>query len=137
MSKSKKLVGQPILSQILSCISTNIIKQSSNQHKSNRYYKHISGARPFGKSVILLYGVFSYCNGLRELCEGMLACEGRLTHLGLNKAPARKHLVGCQQQTMSVSFFSMASLKKCKFAGPCLVPTKEQVLNHEEQQKNR
>ena len=37
----------------------------------------------------LLYGVFSYCNGLRELCEGLLACEGKLTHLGLDKAPAR------------------------------------------------
>ncbi|MBK9424086.1 MAG: hypothetical protein IPN54_08155 [Bacteroidetes bacterium] len=22
--------------------------------------------------ISLLYGVFSYCNGLRELCEGML-----------------------------------------------------------------
>ncbi|MBK6642782.1 MAG: DUF4372 domain-containing protein [Bacteroidetes bacterium] len=27
--------------------------------------------------ISLLYGVFSYCNGLRELCEGMLACEGK------------------------------------------------------------
>jgi hypothetical protein len=89
MDKSKKFVGQPILSQILSCISTDIIKQSSNQHKSNRYYKHI----PVRVHLVsLLYGVFSYCNGLRELCEGMLACEGRLTHLGLNKAPARSTL---------------------------------------------
>jgi Transposase DDE domain/Domain of unknown function (DUF4372) len=39
--------------------------------------------------VSLLYGVFSYCNGLRELCEGLLACEGKLTHLGLERAPAR------------------------------------------------
>lgn len=40
----------------------------------------------------LLYGVFSYCNGLRELCEGLLACEGKLSHLGLDKAPARSTL---------------------------------------------
>jgi len=39
-----------------------------------------------------LYGVFSYCNGLRELCEGMLACEGKLLHLGFDKAPARSTL---------------------------------------------
>ncbi|WP_106528833.1 DUF4372 domain-containing protein [Chitinophaga niastensis] len=31
----------------------------------------------------MLYGVFSYCNGLREVCEGLLACEGKLSHLGL------------------------------------------------------
>jgi hypothetical protein len=41
----------------------------------------------------MLYGVFSYCNGLRELCEGMLGCEGKLTHLGFDKAPARSTLL--------------------------------------------
>lgn len=89
MNKDKKFVGQPILSQILSCISSDIIRQSSKQHKSNRYYKRI----PVRVHLIsLLYGVFSYCNGLRELCEGMLACEGKLTHLGLDRAPARSTL---------------------------------------------
>jgi hypothetical protein len=29
--------------------------------------------------VSLLYGVFSYCNGLQELSEGLMACEGKLT----------------------------------------------------------
>lgn len=89
MDKSKKFVGQPILSQILSCIPTDVIKQSTNQHKSNRYYKQIPVRVHLAS---LLYGVFSYCSGLRELCEGMLACEGKLTHLGLNKAPARSTL---------------------------------------------
>lgn len=89
MVKSKKFVGQPILSQILSCISTDIIKQSCVQHNSNRYYKKIP-VRVHLTS--LLYGVFSYCNGLRELCEGMLACEGKLAHLGLDKAPPRSTL---------------------------------------------
>jgi len=89
MDKSKKFAGQPILSQILSCISTDIIKQCGIKHKSNRYYKRI----PLRVHLTsLLYGVFSYCNGLRELCEGMLACEGRLAHLGLDKAPARSTL---------------------------------------------
>ena len=78
MDKSKKFVGQPILSQILSCIPTDVIKQSTNQHKSNRYYKQIPVRVHLAS---LLYGVFSYCSGLRELCEGMLACEGKLTHL--------------------------------------------------------
>lgn len=89
MDKSRKFVGQPILSQILSCISSQIITQSSRQHNSNRYYKRI----PVRVHLVsLLYGVFSYCNGLRELCEGLLACEGKLTHLGLDKAPPRSTL---------------------------------------------
>jgi hypothetical protein len=89
MDKSTKFVGQPILSQILSCISATKISSAANKHNSNRYYKKL----PLRVHLItLLYGVFSYCNGLREVCEGMLACEGKLTHLGLDKAPARSTL---------------------------------------------
>lgn len=89
MNKGKKFVGQPILSQILSCISTDIVKQSSKQHQSNRYYKRL----PVRVHLVsLLYGVFSYCNGLRGLCEGILACEGKLAHLGFDRAPARSTL---------------------------------------------
>jgi hypothetical protein len=33
--------------------------------------------------------VYSAVAMVYELCEGMLACEGKLTHLGLDKAPAR------------------------------------------------
>jgi hypothetical protein len=89
MDKATNFVGQPILSQILSCISLSKINSASRKHNSNHYYKKI----PVRVHLIsLLYGVFSYCNGLRELCEGMLACEGKLTHLGLDKAPARSTL---------------------------------------------
>lgn len=104
MSKNKKFVGQPILSQILSCISTDIIKQSSKKHNSNRYYKKI----PLRVHLVsLLYGVFSYCNGLRELCEGMLACEGKLAHLGLDKAPARSTLSDANNKRSYLVFESI------------------------------
>ena len=89
MDKDKRFVGQPILSQILDSIPSSLIHKANRKHKANRYYKII----PLRVHLVsLLYGVFSYCNGLRELCEGMLACEGRLAHLGLNKAPARSTL---------------------------------------------
>ena len=89
MSEDKKFVGQPILSQIISCIPKRIIAKACRKHNSNRYYKKI----PLRAHLVgLLYGVFSYCNGLREICEGMLACEGKLTHLGLDKAPAKSTL---------------------------------------------
>src|SRR5215813_1199685 len=87
--KDNRFIGQPILSQILSQIPSSLIHQANRKHQSNRYYKHLTLRVHL---ISLLYGVFSYCNGLRELCEGMLACEGKLTHLGLNKAPARSTL---------------------------------------------
>jgi len=86
MDKSSKLLGQPILSQIISCIPPAKIQLLAKQFNADRYYKKI----PLRVHLItLLYGVLSYCNGLRELCEGMLACEGKLNHLGLLKAPAK------------------------------------------------
>jgi hypothetical protein len=89
LDKDKSFAGQPILSQILDVIPSSLISKASRKHKANRYYKRI----PLRVHLVsLLYGVFSYCNGLRELCEGMLACEGKLSHLGLDKAPARSTL---------------------------------------------
>ncbi len=86
MGEVKKFSGQPVLSQILDVIPSSIIHAANRKHKSNRYYKRL----PLRVHLVsLLYGVFSYCNGLRELCEGLLACEGKLSHLGLDKAPAR------------------------------------------------
>ncbi len=89
MSESKKFVGQPILSQILDCIPSEVIQSATRKHKGNRYYKRI----PVRVHLVsVLYGVFSYCNGLRELCEGLLGCEGKLAHLGLDKSPPRSTL---------------------------------------------
>lgn len=89
MNKAKKFVGQPILNQILNCIPRQAISEIAVRFQANRYYKKI----PLRVQLItLLYGVFTYCNGLREICEGMLACEGKLNHLGFDKAPARSTL---------------------------------------------
>jgi len=88
-NKDRSFIGQPILSQLLEVIPSSLIHKANRKHNANRYYKSI----PLRVHLVsLLYGVFSYCNGLRELCEGMLACEGKLSHLGLEKAPARSTL---------------------------------------------
>jgi Transposase DDE domain/Domain of unknown function (DUF4372) len=87
--KDKSFAGQPILSQILDVIPSSLINKANRKYQSNRYYKKL----PLRVHLVsLLYGVFSYCNGLRELCEGLLGCEGKLSHLGLDKAPARSTL---------------------------------------------
>jgi len=89
MSEIKKFPGQPVLSQILDVIPRSIIYAANRKHKANRYYKRL----PVRVHLVsLLYGVFSYCNGLREMCEGLLACEVKLSHLGLDKAPSRRTL---------------------------------------------
>lgn len=89
MDKDNLFIGQPILSQILNVIPNSIINAANRKHNANRYYKRLTLRVHL---VSLLYGVFGYCNGLRELCEGLLGCEGKLTHLGFDKAPARSTL---------------------------------------------
>ena len=101
MDKIKTFVGQPVLSQILDTIPSATINSANRQHRSNRYYKRI----PLRVHLIsLLYGVFTYCNGLRELCEGLLACEGKLTHLGFDKAPARSTLSDANNRRSYLAF---------------------------------
>jgi len=101
MDKGRSFVGQPILSQIFDCISAAMIQKVIRKHKSKRYYKRI----PFRVHLVsLLYCVFSYCNGLRELCEGMLACEGKLTHLGLDKASPKSTLSDANNRRIYLSF---------------------------------
>ncbi|MEX6690574.1 IS4 family transposase [Danxiaibacter flavus] len=74
---------------MLDLIPASLINAAGKKHRSNRYYKKL----PLRVHLVsLLYGVYSYCNGLRELCEGLLGCEGKLSHLGLDHAPARSTL---------------------------------------------
>lgn len=91
MDKNTKnnLIGQPILSQVISHIPKSIVNEAVKKHNANYYYKKI----PVRVHLVsLFYGVLSFCNGLREICEGMLACQGKISHLGLEKAPARSTL---------------------------------------------
>ena len=104
MDKGKVFVGQPILAQIISCIPKGEVHQIAQAHKSDRYYKKI----PLQTHLTaMLYGVLSCCTGLREICEGMLVCEGKLNHLGLQKAPARSTLSDANNKRHWTAFESI------------------------------
>lgn len=80
--KTKKLVGQPIMNQLLRLIPKHMISDISKDTQCDRYYKKI----PLLKHLTtMLFGVLSRCNSIREICAGMLLCEGKLSHIGLEK----------------------------------------------------
>ncbi|MFA5781589.1 MAG: IS4 family transposase [Bacteroidales bacterium] len=80
--KTKKLVGQPIMNQILRLIPKSKIADIAKDTQCDRYYKKI----PLMKHLTtMLFGVLSRCNSIREICAGMLLCEGKLNHIGLEK----------------------------------------------------
>ena len=82
---SKHLVGQPIFKQILDLIPKNKFDRMVQAHKSNRYYKTFDS---WTHLMTMLFGVFSRCDSMGEICDGMQALAGKLNHLGLGLATA-------------------------------------------------
>jgi hypothetical protein len=82
----KNLVGQPIFKQLLEFIPRNKFDLLVNKHQSDRYYKTFSS---WTQLITLLFGIFSRCDSMGEVCDGMRALAGKLNHLGLEKSPAK------------------------------------------------
>jgi hypothetical protein len=53
---------------------------------SDKYYKSFSS---WDELVTLLFGIFSRCDSMGEVCDGMRALGGKLNYLGMDCAPAK------------------------------------------------
>lgn len=82
----KMFVGQPIFKQLIDLIPKNKFDLLAQKHQTDRYYKAFPA---WTQLVTLLFGVFSRCDPMGEVCDGMLAMQGKLNHLGLEKSPAK------------------------------------------------
>jgi hypothetical protein len=81
-----KLVGQPILSQLLDLVDKWSFKKLVKEQKSDYYYKAFKSWPHF---VTMMFGIFSRCDSMAETCEGLRAMSGKLNHLDLEKSPAK------------------------------------------------
>ena len=81
-----KLVGQPILKQVLNLVDSVMFNKLVASKSSNRYYKSFKTWPHF---VTMMFGIFSRCDSMAETCEGLRAMSGKLNHLGLDKSPAK------------------------------------------------
>ena len=82
----KKFVGQPIFKQLIDFIPKNKFDILAQKHQTDHYYKSFSA---WTQLVTMLFGVFSRCDSMGEICDGMLAMQGKLNHLGLSSSPAK------------------------------------------------
>ena len=57
-----------------------------NKYQSDRYYKAFKTRTHL---ITLLFGIFSRCDSMTEIVEGMRALGGKLSYFGLHKAPAK------------------------------------------------
>jgi len=70
-------------------ISRNSFSRAVRRHGAER---GIKGFRSWDQLVAMLFCHMAGANSLREICGGLATALGKLTHLGLPKAPARSTL---------------------------------------------
>ena len=81
-----KLVGQPILKQVLNLVDSIMFKRLVLSNSSDKYYKSFKTWPHF---VTMMFEILSRCDSMAETCEGLRAMSGKLNHLGLDKSPAK------------------------------------------------
>lgn len=101
MNKSKNFSGQPIISQVLKFIPTSIITRTAKKQMSDRYYKRF---KTYDHLVTMIFATLSGSSSLREVSSIMLACEGKINHLGLNNYPKRSTLSDANKKRSSSVF---------------------------------
>jgi IS4 transposase len=89
MNKNTFFTGQPIFSQIINLIPRNKVNQLSKQFQSDKYYKKF---KTYDHLISMLYCIFNDCTSIREVVTGLLACESKLFHLGVNYSVRRSTL---------------------------------------------
>jgi hypothetical protein len=82
----KHLVGQPIFKQIITLIPRDKFNELVIKCQSDRYYKTFFS---WEQLVTMLFGIFSRCDSMGEVCDGMRALAGKLNYLGMESSPAK------------------------------------------------
>ena len=101
MNKSKNFIGQPIISQVLKFIPSSLIARTAKKEMSDRYYKRF---KTYDHLVTMIFASLSGSSSLREVSSIMLACEGKINHLGLSNYPKRSTLSDANKKRSSTVF---------------------------------
>ena len=101
MYKNNKFSGKPIISQVLDLLDRSKINRTAQLRNSDRYYKRF---KTMDHLITMIYVVLSGCNSLREITSIMLACEGRINHLGIQNFPKRSTISDANRKRRSEVF---------------------------------
>jgi hypothetical protein len=101
MSKNNNFSGKPIISQVLDLLDREKINRTAQENQTDRYYKKF---KTIDHLVTMIYVVLSGCNTLREIVSIMLACEGKLNHLGIQYFPKRSTVSDANKNRSSKVF---------------------------------
>ena len=121
---TKNLVGQPIFKQILKISPKEQFDIIVKQHQTDRYYKTFFS---WDQLIVMLFGVFSRCDSMGEVCDGMRALSGKLNYLGMDCSPS-KSTAGDALRDRSEELFKLYYFALIDYFKPVLsVSRKEDV----------
>ncbi len=124
---SKNLVGQPVFKQILNLLPKDKFDLLVNQTGSDRYYKtHFS----WEQLITMLFGIYSRCDSMGEVCDGMRALSGKLNYLGMDCAPS-KSTSGDALRNRDNELFRLYYLVLIEYFRPLLSVSRKEKVSFE------
>lgn len=125
---SKKLVGQPLLKQIIKMLPKDEFDLLVTKCGGDRYYKTFFS---WEQLVVMLFGIFSRCDSMGEVCDGMRALGGKLNHLGMDVAPA-KSTAGDALRDRDEELFRLYYFSLIAYFRPLLSVSRKKDVSFEE-----
>src|SRR5580692_1531406 len=83
-----------IFAQLLQLFPRVKFQEEVNKHQAER---HSRGFSCWGQFVAMLFCQVGQAKSLREICNGLMAIEGKLKHLGVSSAPNKSTLAYANQ----------------------------------------
>jgi len=125
--KTKNLVGQPIFKQLIKMLPKEQFDLLVKQCGSDRYYKSFFS---WEQLVVMLFGIFSRCDSMGEVCDGMRALAGKLNYLGMESAPS-KSTAGDALRDRDNEVFKLYYFALIKYFEPLLSVSRKEKISFE------
>ena len=125
---TKNLVGQPIFKQIIKMLPREQFDLLVKQCGSDRYYKTLFS---WEQLIIMLFGIFSRCDSMGEVCDGMRALSGKLNYLGMDCAPS-KSTTGDALRDRNEELFRLYYFALIAYFRPLLSVSRKKKVSFEE-----
>lgn len=124
---TKDLVGQPVFKQVMKILPREQFDLLVGQYGSDRYYKSFFS---WDQLVVMLFGIFSRCDSMGEVCDGMRALAGKLNYLGMDSAPS-KSTAGDALRDRDNEVFKLYYFALIKYFEPLLSVSRKEKISFE------
>jgi len=125
---SKNLVGQPVFKQLIKMLPREQFDILVQQQSGDRYYKTFFS---WEQLITMLFGIFSWCDSMGEVCDGMRALGGKLNHLGMDCSPS-KSTAGDALRDRGNELFKLYYFALIAYFKPLLSVSRKEKVSFEE-----